>query len=239
MWRDDELLELAARALGEHAASLDAEQSVRGIDALDEVDLHPILARGFSGAGLGVLREVPYSGPRGARPRTAERERCDLVLLPHGATRLRDPVATLREADALRGTLFEGLSVPANAAEAPPEDACWIEVKTVGQFECVEGVPGPNRSYASGLVRGMTTDLRKLARDPRITMGALLLVLFTADKAVGEHDLHLALHKAIDANAPVRTVRRASFAITERIGNAWCDVCWIEAARAGADADED
>lgn len=238
MWRDDELLELAAKALREHAASLDAEQSVRGLDALDEVDLHPILAAGFAGAGFGVHREVPYPGPRGARPRTAERERCDLVLLPPGATRLRDPVATLRERDALRGTLFESLGTPASAGDSPPEDACWIEVKTVGQFECVEGVPGPNRSYASGLVRSMTTDLRKLARDPRIMTGALMLVLFTADKAVGEHDLHLALHKAIDARAPVRTVRRASFAITERIGNAWCDLCWIEADRAEPDADE-
>ncbi|MDX2132707.1 MAG: hypothetical protein SFY69_11720 [Planctomycetota bacterium] len=230
MWDARELLSLATGALREQDAALDAEQSVRGLDACHEVDLHPLLADGFARAGVAVLREQVYPGPAGARARGFERERCDLVLLPSGGRRLVDPMAERIAADALRGTLFEGAPLHPEG-DVTPEDAYWLEMKCVGQFEFVADVPVPNRSYASSLLRAARTDVRKLARDPAILNGAVLVVLFTVAREVAEHDLQVALHRAVDAGVPVRSAQWESFAIADRIGNGACTLCWIEAGR--------
>lgn len=68
MWDRAYIVQTAAEALRLHAAALDEERAVRGIDALNETALHPILAAGFLAAGLGVFREIPFpEAPR--RPR--------------------------------------------------------------------------------------------------------------------------------------------------------------------------
>ena len=47
-------------ALRAEADRYDREQSVRGLDALDELSLHPVLAEGLGRAGFGVYPEQHY-----------------------------------------------------------------------------------------------------------------------------------------------------------------------------------
>src|SRR5690606_38954816 len=121
-------------------ADLAAQQAVRGLDALDEVHLHRILAAAVESVGCGVLREVPYPGEaagrpsRGRRPRRSERERCDLVLTPLPGQPLADPVEALVERDRVEATLFAQLAdepapIPlGEPAPCSPEDALWLEI---------------------------------------------------------------------------------------------------------------
>src|SRR5690606_6705856 len=107
MWRPDQLpimlVDLAADALRNRSQELAAEQAVYGLDALSEVEFHPILAAAFRAAGLGVWPEQPYPGHPGKRPKRVERERCDLVLTESPDAPLRDPVAHRNELEAASG----------------------------------------------------------------------------------------------------------------------------------------
>ena len=237
MWLPSEILALAAGALRDAEARLDQEQAVRGLDALAEVELHPILAEGLVAQGFGVIREQPFPGEPASRPEHRERERCDLVLLPSPDAVLADPVATLREQDRLAGTLFEQHAAqrPPDPAAVAPEDAYWLEIKCVGQHTIVDGYAGPNRTYASELIRAIATDVRKLARDPHIDTGALLLALFTADEAIARHDLDAALHRCLDRHVPLGHPEIDAFPITDRIGNTTCLVALIPARKAPVD----
>jgi hypothetical protein len=216
VFRLDEIADLAADALRGRAEELDAERAVHGLDALPEIDLHPILAGALEGAGYAVHREQLYPA-QSTRRRRSERERCDLVLT-RGEGELLDPRDGARQADA--ASLFTQRAVA-------PDDACWIEVKSVGQFTYEAGVPQPNRTYSSELVAGPIGDLAKLARDPFIATGAVLVVLFTADEPVARHDLGVLMHRCLDKELPVGSPMIRSFPITDRIGNARCSVALI------------
>lgn len=231
MWDAAELVAAARDTLREESERSIAEQAIHGIDALSEVALHPLLAAGFAARGWGVAREQPYPGEVSRRAKRPQRERCDLVLLPPGCTALADPVVQLLEADKAAATLFAGLA--GTAVGAAPGDAFWIEVKAVGQYTYTLGVPGPNRTYAGELTRSLTGDLAKLSRERLLRAGGLLLVLFTADEATAEHDVGVALHRALDRRVEFRTPRVERFALPDRIGNGVCTVALFEVRAPG------
>jgi len=225
MWQPDQLADLAAAALRQHADSLRLEQAVRGLDAMEEVEFHPLLCGGFAAAGFGCYREVPYPGVPARRPRHAERERCDLVLSTSPDLAIRDPVAELKEQDAAAGTLFAPLADALCASPGiPPEEAYWLEVKLVGQFCYTHGVPGHNRAYTSELLSVASRDLPKLARDARIRHAALMLILFSADRETADHDLGVFMHRCLDRNLPVSPPSVSRFAIPDIIGNQLCTI---------------
>ncbi len=220
-WSIIELVQACADGLRRHAAALDLEQSVHGIDALHETQLHVPLAQGLRDAGLSVYPEHPYPGmPDPNRP-SRERERCDFAIVPSGYPPPLDPVEVERARRQARATLFAEHAV--QEAGTPSEDLFWLEVKSVGQFEIVDGCVRPSPGYASALVSG-GADLRKLARDPHIRFGGLLVVLFAQDAAIAEHDLNLAQHRWLDRGFPLRTGERCGFPISDRLGNAWCSL---------------
>lgn len=233
MWSVGQLARIAAESLRNQAAQLDFEQAVRGLDALDELGLHPLLARGFERSGLGVHREQPFPGDVARRAKGSERERCDLVLTEDPDTRLIDPVAELKTRDRAVGTLFEpvaDLVAPAGPVTGA-SDAFWMEVKAVAQHAYVEGVPAPNQGYASALVSGPGADVRKLAREEAIGFGAAMVVLFTDTERTARHDLTQMAHRLLDRNLPIGAPELESFPIEDRAGNASATVCLIPVRR--------
>jgi hypothetical protein len=230
MWRPDQIADLAAGELQARAEALRLEQAVRGLDALQETEFHPIIADGLAAAGFGVACEFPYPGVV-FRRRFSERERCDLVLTPSPEVAIADPVEVVKQAEAAAATLFASTEAAAPAPEGiPPEEAYWLEVKLVGQFCFSNGVPGPNRTYASELLRNAASDIPKLARDPRIRHGAVLLVLFTADRPTADHDLAALMHRCLDKELPVSSPSLARFEIPDMIGNTLCTVAVVPVA---------
>lgn len=214
-------------------ASLTAEHAPYGLDALAETELHPRLARALLADGFGVFREWPFPGERGSRPEHRERERCDLVLTLDPEAPPGDPVAELKATDKASGTLFEPLAADIaseirRSKPVTPADECfWIEIKAIGQYTYTEGVPGPNRTYASELTRGPMGDIRKLSKERAIAHSGALIILFTEDEATARHDLGATLHKCIDRNLPVASPSIESFPIADRVGNARCSLCLI------------
>jgi len=232
------LVDALASVLAARNTALDAEQAVRGLDALSEVEFHPMLAQAFGALGLGVAREALYPGEveRSARLRAkrAERERCDLVLLPSPGATLIDPVRRRMERDDAAQTLFASVAKeqPREEASIAPEDAFWLEVKIVGQFAYTNGWTGANSTYSSELARALA-DLPKIARDPSIHRGGLLLILFTRDRETGDHDLRVLAERASSRGEPMRSPVSARFPIADRIGNALCTL-WLAPARCGS-----
>lgn len=229
MWEPAEIAHAAAAALGARDRELSAEHAVYGLDRLDEVGLHPVLAAGIEAAGFGVWREVPYPGVVERRAKGPERERCDLVVTPDPGCPPADPVADLKQIDAGGGTLFAPVAESMATAERSTEvgDAYWLEVKGVAQFAYHHGVPGPNRSYAGELAGGVARDAIKLASEPMIRFGAVVLVLFTEDERTAEHDLAAAAHKWLDKGAPISSPAWSSVPIEDRVGNAACTVAVV------------
>ncbi|MHC4109402.1 MAG: hypothetical protein ACYS0D_15365 [Planctomycetota bacterium] len=197
-------------ALATEARRLDAEQAVRGLDALDELLLHPILARGLE-SHFGVFSEERYPADRTKRDQS-EGERCDLVLTPDG----RD----LAQPDRAP-TLFDAPD-PVGL-----DEAYWLEVKTVCQF----ALEGPNAGYASALMAAVREDVAKLAHDPGIRHAGLLVIIFAADEQVAAHDLDVAMHRALDRGLPLGAPYRRSFDITDRHGNRTCMAALIPVNR--------
>ncbi len=189
--------------LEREAQRLDEEQAVHGIDALDELGLHPLLEGALRGAGFGVHREKRYPSDRRKRTQI-EGERCDLVLTPDGR-----PLAA-PEADP---TLFD----PPDAVGLA--DAFWLEVKVVAQFT----PEGPNPRYASQLATPRH-DVSKLSKDRGIHHAGVLVVLFAEDDRVVEHDLGLWYRRCLERNLPISPPHLQSFTLTDRIGNARCAV---------------
>lgn len=75
-WNRAALLQTSVEALEHEAARIAAEQRVAGLDALSEVEVHPLLAAAFERAGWGVVREALYphqqrAGRRGAQEKKA------------------------------------------------------------------------------------------------------------------------------------------------------------------------
>ncbi len=212
-WSTAEIADALEAGLKRRAMADDAEHAVYGFDAQDELGLHPILKKALQGQGdagegapgeWGVLTEQRYPG-HWAKRKKSEGLRCDLVLTPSGLP-LRDPE--------LKGTIF-------NTVEAcDAEDAYWLEVKTVAQFE----TGGAFRRYSAELLNPVTKDVTKLWNDGVIRHAGLALVLFTADAEVAEHDI-LAWHeRCVRKGLPVQVPAVRGLSITDRIGNAWCAV---------------
>jgi hypothetical protein len=248
------ILETAALALENAQARLALEQAVYGLDALDEVALHPILSAGFaeSPQGFGVLREVAYPAqwktkvsadltPDPRLPLPRDRERCDLVLLERPGLTLADPLSLTKSAiasqRAARGTLFESLQAESDPeiAAAPdtvgPGDVFWLELKAVSQFALTSGILGPNAAYGAQLVGGVTRDAAKLARDAMIEHAGVLLVLFAADEATADHDVAEMLHRCLDRSLPIGAPESRVFPITDRMGNTVCCTTLIPVRR--------
>lgn len=251
MWSPTHILSLCREALQQEEARRIAEQAVYGLESLDELVLHPILAAGLAAAGFGVLREQLYPAEWRRKksrhkdlPEDSQRQRCDLVLTPRPGQALADPLEHQRTAErdraALRGTLFEQLAeatAPTPAAQGDaaidPADCFWLEIKLVAQFAYAAGIPGPNRTYTSQLIRGIGADLRKLRDDPAITHGAALLVLLTAVRSVAEADIPTLVHRLIDRGTELRAPIIDGFRVPDRIGNGWCAIAMLQAQSLG------
>lgn len=206
------ILDVCAGALEDEASRLRLEQAPHGIDSLDELALHPVVADGLRAQGWGVHAEQRYPGDA-AYPRRSEGLRCDLVLTRDPDSHLADPL--------LAGTLFEGAGVD-------PREALWLEIKVVGQFALCDGAARANPAYASQLLQLVSADVRKLGRDPLIAQGAVLLILFTADCETARHDLGVWTGRARDAGLAIAPPLDRSFLIPDHIGNATCMLVLIE-----------
>jgi hypothetical protein len=206
VWALDPVQAAISGGLSQAAAAAEAEQAVRGIDSLDELELHAVVAASLGAAGFGVHREVRYPSARSQKRRSVGR-RCDLVLTPEARP--------LDEGAGQLG-LFE-------RPPCPLADALWIEVKAVAQFH--EG--RANRAYASALQGPIWRDFEKLAADPGIAHGVQLVLLFTADDATADHDLALTLSRARERGLRFDEPRWARFPVADRLGNARCTAALV------------
>jgi hypothetical protein len=237
VWQPDEIVIALASGVERFSAALDAEHAVTGLDALDEVGLHPILQNALNAPHLGqspdhtlgVHREFPYPTPTKLRPDHRERERCDLVLTEDRAAPPADPVRERKDLDQAVGTLFAPLAdtIPSAQTTTPLEDCFWLEVKAVGQYTFTDGLPGPNRTYTSQLTQGPAADIRKLSRDPLIAHGGVLVLLFAADQPTAEHDVGVMVHKMLDRDLPISSPAIGSFPMNDRIGNSVCTLALV------------
>lgn len=209
--------------------ALAEEQAVRGIDALAELALHPILADGFAYAGWGVHREIPYPGDDSAQgdgPTGTDRDRvrCDLVITPTPEDRLADPVHAQRRVARAAGTLFEPIAEDiesrATTDHTDPADAFWLEIKVVGQTRYRQGVPVPNPAYGTELVAGPIADAIKLSEDGVIQHAAIALVVFTETADIAKADLATVTHRLFDKHLPIGSPSVASGPIQDHAGNA-------------------
>ena len=184
-------------------AGLRTEQAVYGLDAMDEVALHAVLAAGL-GEWYAVAREVHY--PSTAGRKLSHRQRCDLVLTPRGRPLRLDRAPP-------------GLFDPADAC--PPEEALWLEVKVAHQFR--EG--GARHSgYGAQWRTAVVTDLEKMAAEPRIKEAGLVLVVFNESRAVLDKDLDLFEHVLMQKEVLAGFRQVSATDILDRIGHRLCTV---------------
>ncbi|MAE66863.1 MAG: hypothetical protein CMJ18_21610 [Phycisphaeraceae bacterium] len=206
LWSTDFIADAVAAGLEAHARQDDLEQAVYGFDHLDELGLHPIVQQALRDADIGVWPEQRYPSHWLKKSRS-EGLRCDVVLTPDpGSSGLRDPE--------IRDTLFDLL--PA----CDPEDAYWLEIKTVAQYT----VDGPFPRYTTELLSPVPKDIKKLWGDGIIRHAGLLLVLFAESKITAEHDLDTWYRKCLERGYPLGAPARRGFRITDRIGNGYCEV---------------
>lgn len=99
-------------------------------------------------------------------------------------------------------------------------DALWIEVKVVAQFAPL----GPHRGYARALQTPVWGDVKKLARDPTIVHGLMVLVLFTVDAVTADHDLDVWCTRAVELGLHLWPRAQRSLPIGDRLGNRLCTV---------------
>lgn len=201
-----------AAGLEEQARQVEVAQAVRGLDSLDELALHPILRATLTAAGYGVWPEQRYPADR-RKKRRSEGERCDLVLTPGGRP------LVVPEAEA---TLFEP------TAAVPLGQALWIEVKVVAQH--LEG--GPNGRYATELQQPVRRDVAKLAKDAGIGHAGVLLILFTADRRVADHDLAMWERRCLERGHLVEPPRVRRIDIGDRLNNRLCTIALFSVPRA-------
>lgn len=99
-------------------------------------------------------------------------------------------------------------------------DALWIEVKVVAQFAQL----GPHRGYARALQTPVWADVEKLASDPAIAHGLVVLILFTVDAATADHDLGVWSARAIERGLHLWPRVQRSLPIGDRLGNRLCTI---------------
>jgi len=203
----DQLVDALSRA----EAALMEEQSVSGLDTLDELAIQAILGEGLR-QHHEVAREVHYPpstststsasassssssssfpSPSRAGQKLTHRRRCDLVLTVAGC-----PV------------------------ERALDEALWLEVKVAAQLSPLGGRHSGYTAQWHSLVR----DVRKMTDAPGIRHAALVLVVFTESESI--------LHKDLDAfeTLLVRQQVMAGFrhvrtlGIVDRIGHRCCSV---------------
>lgn len=201
-WSVADLADAIHEGLRSRAAADDLEQAVYGFDALDELGLHPILHQGLRDAGYGVWPERRYPSD-GSHRKKSHGKRCDAVLTPDSKT--------IREAG-IKGTLYD------TAPAVDLDEVFWLEIKTVAQFE----TEGPFRRYSAELLQPVAKDVKKLWNDGLINHAGLLLVLFTADELIAEHDIAAWHRRCIERGYPVGLPAVRRLKITDRIGNARC-----------------
>ncbi|MBX3390084.1 MAG: hypothetical protein KF691_11610 [Phycisphaeraceae bacterium] len=227
MWHGLNIARVVLEGLVREEESLRLERAVAGLDSLDEIQLHGVIVRALQATGFGVLREVPFPSLSPAQKRDPQRQRCDMVLSPEPGKQIRDELRSRRERRETEGLLF--------AHSAPegvdPRECLWIEVKCVGQFTYTNGVPLPNRSYASELIGAVRRDAVKLASDPLIAHAAGLVLLFSESCEIAEHDLGVAANRALDRGAPVKGFSFEHAPIEDRIGNRYASIAAFEIER--------
>jgi len=212
-WSCGDIADAVAAALAARARADDCEQAVYGFDALNELGLHPLVQEALLEPGFGAWAEQRYPHDDHHRGHH-EGKRCDLVLTPGGRP--------LRDAG-LRGTLFD------TPTAVDPEKAFWLEIKTVPQY----GPEGPSPRYAAELRRPVVKDVQKLQSDTTIRHAGLLLVLFTAEAAIAQHDL-LAWHAYCLQKTPsIALPATRHIPITDRIGHGCCSVAVFEVKGGG------
>lgn len=202
MWHPADIIDAVVSGLAQSAAERDLEQAVLGIDACDELELHPLIESALSAHGFGVHREQRYPRDRGRR-RISEGDRCDFVLSPDARP--------LQQEDA-RSTLFESPDACAL------DEAFWLEVKVVHQYT----LHGANAGYASQLLSTVRQDVSKLSRDDGILHAGLLIVLFVASGEVAQHDLRIWRERCLARSLPIGAPYERTFSMTDRLGNACC-----------------
>ena len=206
MWSPADIADAVFAGLRNVAREENDEQAVYGFDHLDELGLHPLIHRALQEQGYGVWPEQRYPDDW-HRSKKSEGKRCDVVITP-------SPEALPLRDKEVRGTLFDG------AAAVDPEEAYWLEIKTVAQHE----IEGPARRYTSELLSPVVKDIKKLWTDGVICHAGLLLVLFTEHEAVSEHDLNVWHQRCLDRGFPVAAPAVRGFGITDRIGNGYCAI---------------
>lgn len=204
VWVWEDLADALAEGLRTASADVELEQAVRGLDALVELELHPVLHAALRARGYGVTPEVRFPREQQKR-RRSEGSRCDMVLTPGGLP-LADATAQL------------GLFAPRDAVALV--DAAWLEVKVVAQHH----EEGPHRAYAYALQHPVWRDIDKLAGDPEIRHAAVLLVLFTEDPAVADHDLGVWASRASMRGLDILPRVQRSLLIGDRLGNRACTI---------------
>ncbi len=211
-WDVVDIVETVSAGLLGRARADDEEQAVYGLDAVEELQLHPLIHDALRMGGYGVHPEQRFPSDRTRRRRKSEGKRCDIVLTPNERP-LGDPDAA--------DTLF------AAPDAVSLETAYWLEVKTVSMFT----TEGPFHRYSAELLAPVSKDIRKLAEDRLIFHGGLLLVLFTVDQAVADHDLTTWLDRCTQRGFPVAPPIVRGFELTDRLGNGWCAVALFPVRR--------
>ncbi len=215
------ILTTSFSALTNRAQEYDQEQSVRGVDALSELQLHALIEDALIHEQYGVSRETHYPSDGDAYTRATHRQRCDLVLFPDPSQTLLDPAEEMKQLALAQDTLFAGSTSigPDPESTCDPADAWWIEIKACAQYAYRDGVPSANPGYAHELVSGLQTDLHKLSIDPHIWHAAVMVVLFCEDETIARHDLSQAASVCIGQGLPVQSPIIETHSITDRGGN--------------------
>jgi len=205
-WSTADIADVIADGLKQRAADDDAEQVVYGFDHLDELGLHPLVQQSLKAGSYGVWPEQQYPSDWG-RSKRSEGKRCDVVITPDATS------AGLRE-PSVKNTLFD------TPDKIDPEQAYWLEIKTVAQFE----TSGPFKRYTSELLSPVAQDVKKLWSDPLIFHSGLLLLLFTQDETTSVHDLAVWHERCVSRGYPVSPPAVRGIKLTDRIGNGYCSV---------------
>lgn len=204
MWSVADIADALIDGLARAEARLTEEHAVYGLDALDELGLHPMIEQAFREAGFGVHREQRYPADR-VLARFSEGQRCDFVLTPDRRG--------LREPDR-PPTLFD----PPDAV--PLDEAFWLEIKTARQFT----TDGPNPRYTTEMLSVSRADVSKLSRDRHILHAGLGLAAFVEDQRVADNDLKVWYERAVARGLPIGFPSMRLTPISNRLGNGLCAI---------------
>ncbi len=211
-WNAPEMVTTMAEGLHREAATRDAAHDPRGLDALKEIKLHPLLAAALGQAGWGVWPEQRYPTDR-RQPWRNHGRRCDLVLTPAGR-----PLAAVEGANGNARLPFP--QGDTHLSPVPLRDAFWLEVKTVSQFRSGR----PARNYSAGLLTAATEDVGKIASDPGLLYAGLLVIAFTLDQATALNDLDVWRLRCLQDDLPLLSPATTGFGISDRTGNGHCSL---------------